>query len=100
MFFRVSCDYTFSFCLRQLRFTNVCLPGCTLRPLPYVLGTVQNGAHLVCLILLTRRFFRARGLMLGMVYCEGAGAAAASGAVSSFFFFGARGFFGAFGASS
>src|SRR3989338_2038865 len=39
--------HALSFCLLQLLFTVVCLPGWIFRPLPYILGTVQNGAHFV-----------------------------------------------------
>jgi len=55
--------YAFVLMRRQERLTTVCLPGWTRLPLPYFLGTVQNGAHLVCLPSLVNRFF-----LLGCLY--------------------------------
>ncbi len=52
---------------RQFLFMEVCLEGCTFRPFPYTLKTVQNGAHFVCFEALIRRFFFPTGLLRVMV---------------------------------
>src|SRR3989338_2439716 len=57
MFFPVLPFYAFMFVLFQLLFTAVCLPGCILLPLPYIFGTVQNGAHFVWVAFLFSLFF-------------------------------------------